>query len=173
MATTEETDYPVTIYVYAELVKQEYSFASDGSEYIPQIILGAGSGSGQDYGKGFIYKAQDGLYIKYLHSQTGEELVIKLTDDGLDLSDFPTVTFKENVVYQGICQLWVQTDPPVGAKTNDVWVDTDDYTRYDKTTLTASTTLSESDSEVITASGTITITMHAATTAGIIKKSTT
>jgi hypothetical protein len=42
--------------------------------------------------------------------------------------------------------------------------------RYEVTTLTADKTLLESDSEVIFAKGAITITLHEATTPGIIKK---
>lgn len=169
-AGTDVTAYPCMIYDYDELVKLEFTFESDGTYYIPKIILGAGSGnpSYPDYAKGYIYKASDGLYIKYLHSTTGEELVIKLTDDGLDLSDFATLTLKENVVFQGMSQLWVQPDTPTAAKTGDAWIDTDDYTERDVVSLSASTTLSKSGhaGKLIKASGTITLTLWSAATAG-------
>lgn len=67
-------------------------------------------------------------------------------------------------------KLYVQPNTPTGAETKSVWIDTDDYTRYDATALTGNTTLDVSDNEVITCSGTITVTLHAGTTAGIIKK---
>jgi len=67
-------------------------------------------------------------------------------------------------------QIYVQDDTPAGAKSKSLWVDTNDYSRYDKTGLTAEATLTESSNEFITASGTFTITLHAATTPGIIKK---
>ena len=51
-----------------------------------------------------------------------------------------------------------------------MWVDTDNYSRYDKAVLSISATLLVSDNEFIVASGTIAITLHAATSAGIIKK---
>ena len=47
---------------------------------------------------------------------------------------------------------------------------TDDYSRYDKTDLTVGTTLTVDSNEFITANGTFTITLHAATQAGVIKK---
>lgn len=168
-ATTHETSYPVTTYEYTELIKAQLAF-DETSNHIPQLIMGAGSGNTANSGKTFIYKATDGFYIDYRHSVTGESTIFKITDDGIDLSLFPTVTYSENVVMNGIPQIWVQDDIPTAAKAKDLWVDTDDYTRYDKTALTASTTLSISDNEVITASGTFTIILHDATTPGIIKK---
>lgn len=67
-------------------------------------------------------------------------------------------------------QIYVQDDTPTGAKSKALWVDTNDYSRYDKTALTAETTLTENSNEFITASGTFTMTLHAATSSGIIKK---
>ncbi len=168
-ATTDETAYPVSTYEYTELIKAQLAF-DETSNHIPQLILGAGSGNTANSGKTFIYKATDGFYIDYRHSLTGESTIFKITDGGIDLSLFPTVTYSENVVMNGIPQIWVQDNIPTAAKAKDLWVDTDDYTRYDKTDLTASTTLSISDNEVITASGTFTIALHNATTSGIIKK---
>lgn len=118
-----------------------------------------------------------------LNNQSNETYVktvdtkIYITDDNENLTE----TLKDHLVgvasdidnlkvaVQGV-MIWVQTDKPIGIKTDDIWVDTDNYTRYDMTALISSTTLSESDNEVITASGTILIALHAATTAGIIKK---
>lgn len=70
----------------------------------------------------------------------------------------------------GGTQIWVQPNLPTTAKTKDVWVDTDDYSRYDATFLSVDTTLGISDSEMIEAMGTINITLHTATSIGIIKK---
>ena len=66
--------------------------------------------------------------------------------------------------------IFVQADEPEDAKTDDIWVDTDDYSRYDITPITAVTTLAVNASEVITVSGTFNLTLHAATAAGIIKR---
>ncbi len=71
---------------------------------------------------------------------------------------------------EGNKQIYVQTTQPTDAVDKDVWIDTDDYSRYDKTALTALATLNLSDNEFITCSGTFTVTLHAGTTAGIIKK---
>ena len=88
----------------------------------PQFIMGAGTGNTADSGKTFLYKAADGFYIDYRHSVTGESTIFKITDDGIDLSMFPTVTYSENVVLN-IPQIWVQPDVPSAAKVKDVWVD--------------------------------------------------
>lgn len=69
-----------------------------------------------------------------------------------------------------LIRLWVQPENPSSARSSDVWIDTDDYSRYDKTALTADTTLTTDSNEFITADGTFTITLHEATSAGIIKK---
>jgi hypothetical protein len=70
----------------------------------------------------------------------------------------------------GASTIYVQSSEPAEAVANDVWVDTDDYSRYDKTALTEAATLATSANEFITASGTFTVTLHAGTSAGIIKK---
>lgn len=160
---TAVTDYPVVVYAYTELVKAQYAFDNTTGTYVPTIILGAGSGTA-NYGKAFIYKDTNGLYIDYYKSTDGTKYTISITDDGIDFGGFPLFTA------DGTPQLWVQAATPTGAKANDVWVDTDNYSRYDVTVLTDDTTLLEGDNEVITASGTITVTLHAETTAGIIKK---
>lgn len=67
-------------------------------------------------------------------------------------------------------RLFVEPSEPVTAKIKDVWVDTDDYSRYDKVVLSVSTTLLVSDEEFIAAYGTIAITLHTAALEGIIKK---
>ena len=167
--TTNVTDYPVMIYEYNELIKSQFAFVHDGVNYTPQLILGTGTGNTEDSGKTFIYKATDGFYIDYRHSVTGESTIFKITDDGIDLSMFPTVTFSEQVVLS-VPQIWVQPDIPSMAKQSDVWVDTDNYTRYDKTELILGSTLAVDSNEFITANGTFTVTLHDATSPGIIKK---
>lgn len=169
--STEITAYPVIVYDYDETIKQTMSFEMDSESgyYVPKLIMGAGSGVG-DNGKAKIYKDGSGFYIDYFGSVTGEKWTIRITDEGIDFSGFPSITYEENVVIQGMTQVWVQTDMPTAAKEKDIWVDTDDYTRYDNTHLTASTVLGTNANEFITAAGAITITLHAATAAGIIKK---
>ena len=90
---------------------------------------------------------------------------------GIDLTDFENVEFAEDVsIGTGLIQLWVQNDVPTAAKLRDVWIDTDNFSRYDKLELSASRNLLVSDNEMIIASGTITITLHNPSTPGIIKK---
>lgn len=168
-ATTDETAYPVYTYIYNENVKLELTFEYDGENYVPKITLGAGTGNG-DYGKAKIYKDATGFYIDYYSSVDGTKFTIKITDDGIDFSGFPTISYSESVVILGLTQVWVQDTMPIGGKVNDIWVDTDDYTRYDLLALTGSATLAISSNEFVTASGTLTVTLHAATYPGIIKK---
>lgn len=167
-ATTSETDFPVMIYTYTEFVKMQVAFVNDGTNYTPQIIMGAGTGNTQDSGKTFIYKATDGFYIEYKHSVTGQSSFIKITDEGIDFSMFPKIIQPQAI--EGVPKLWIQPEVPTEAQIDDAWIDVDDYTRYDKKEVTESTVLVIADYEVIRASGTITITLHEATTAGIIKK---
>ena len=169
---TSITEFPAYTYVYNELTKLEQTFENDGVNYIPKIVLGAGSGvvGHPDYGKGYIYKGATGLYIEYLHSVTGLSRILKLTDEGIDLTDFEAIKYSETIAVTGLPQIWVQTAEPTTAKIKDAWIDTDNYSRYDVTTLTSGTTLLVTNNEVLVASGTFTITLHTATSAGVIKK---
>jgi hypothetical protein len=74
------------------------------------------------------------------------------------------------VIMQAFPQVWVDTEEPAEAKINDLWVDTDDYSRYDILDISTNTTLTSDVAEIITASGTISITLHAASAPGIIKR---
>lgn len=67
-------------------------------------------------------------------------------------------------------QIYVQPLPPSQAKGKDVYIDTDDYSRFDFLTVIASAIISESDSEMINASGNSTITLHSAASPGIVKR---
>lgn len=78
-AATEETAYPVYVYLYNELVKMEQSFETDGTDYVPKITLGAGSSSG-DEGKGIIWKDADGLTLSYLAAGEADPTLITMTD---------------------------------------------------------------------------------------------
>ena len=162
-AITTVTLFPVMTYCYTELIKTAFAFETDGTNYIPQIVLGAGVGDVENphYGKGYIYKASDGLYIKYIHSTLGTELIVKLTDNGIDLTGWEKITLGSATIIDGIPQIWVQTAEPTAAKEKDVWIDTDDYSRYDVTALTGTTTLTASGNEVQTCSGTFTVTLPA------------
>jgi hypothetical protein len=164
--STTETDYPVTVYSYTELIKAQYAFDNTTGTYVPTIILGAGSGTA-NYGKAFIYKDTNGLYIDYYKSTDGTKYTIKITDDGIDFGGFPAVTA------DALHQLWVQSSKPTGAKVNDVWVDTDDPSRYDRLAITATGThtISATTAEFleITGSTAITLTIDAtAATAGTV-----
>lgn len=77
-ASATETVYPVYTYIYTEAVKMDLSFYSDGTNYLPRIILGAGSGDG-DIGKAYIWKDTEGLVLQFNHSAS-RETQLKITD---------------------------------------------------------------------------------------------
>lgn len=78
-ASTDVTDWPVIVYQYLELTKMEEVFAQQGSLYQPQIVLGAGDNNGNS--KGYIYKEQTDLLMRYVNS-AGKNVDIKFTDSG-------------------------------------------------------------------------------------------
>ncbi|MDP4133998.1 MAG: phage tail protein [Bacillota bacterium] len=157
--TTEVTDYPVTIYKYTELVKGQITFERnlETQAYEPKIILGAGTGTGSN-GKAVVWKDGEGLLLSYTKS-TGEEVYIRLGENGI-----------EGIGRTGAALIWVQDDTPTTAQDNDLWVDTDDYTRYDTLSISAARTLTVDDPEVIFANGTFNITLHSTSVPGILKK---
>lgn len=78
-ASTDVTDWPVTIYLYKELIKAQYAFGLTEGVYQPQVILGAGDENGNS--KGYIYKAQQNLLMRYV-SSSGKNVDITWSDDG-------------------------------------------------------------------------------------------
>lgn len=78
-ATTDTTDWPVTVYQYTELVKAQFAFESESGTYVPILTLGAGDNQGNS--KGYIYKGVDALLLQYLNS-AGDTVQISLGDDG-------------------------------------------------------------------------------------------
>lgn len=78
-ASTDVTDWPVTIYLYKELVKAQYAFAEVDGVYQPQVILGAGDENGNS--RGYLYKAQRNLLMRYVTS-AGKNVDITFDDSG-------------------------------------------------------------------------------------------
>jgi hypothetical protein len=167
--TTSETAYPAMQYVYGtQLTKLKLFFEHDGEYYIPKIVFGAGTGTGNN-GKLFMFKDADEFRIDY-NSTTGQTWSIWIDDDGIHFDGVPEIIHETVTKIIGLVQVWVQADTPAGAKVNDLWVDTDDYSRYDVEPLTGAKTLAASDNEVITCNGTFAITLHDASYAGIVKR---
>ena len=82
-ATTDETDWPVYVYVYLELTKAQESFEIKNGEYVPIFSFGAGDENGRN--KGYIQKTQDGLDIVYTPTAGGEIGIKALADGYMDL----------------------------------------------------------------------------------------
>ncbi len=81
-AGTEQTNWPVMVYAYTELVKarfafEEYTTAQGAQTYAPVIQLGAGDQNGNS--KGFFLKEQNELILRYL-TGAGEYTDIRLSD---------------------------------------------------------------------------------------------
>ncbi len=81
-AGTEETEWPVYVWQYVELVKAQFAFeeytTSQGTQtYAPVIQLGAGDENGNS--KGFFLKEQNELILRYL-TGAGEMTDIRLGD---------------------------------------------------------------------------------------------
>lgn len=82
--TTAETDWPVYVYTYDELVKAKFAFEKWGNIYTPVLTMGAGNEQGLN--KGFITKGADGLEIVY-KANTGADIGMRLGNGGyMDLT---------------------------------------------------------------------------------------
>lgn len=79
-STTEDTGLPVTVYVYTEAVKAEFSFYDDTGTYVPRIVMGAGTGTG-DNDKLIFSKPPQEATIKYKTEQ-GKEAGVFFRQDG-------------------------------------------------------------------------------------------
>lgn len=82
MTCVETTPWPVRVYAYKEMTKltirfQTITLTNGTTTYAPVITLGAGDENGNS--KGFIYKRQSDLLIRYLTS-AGEYTDISLND---------------------------------------------------------------------------------------------
>lgn len=71
-------------------------------------------------------------------------------------------------------RIWVQDDTPTNAKDKDVWIDSNDYSRYDIKSVSASATVTAADGEYIELTGTtsgqtLTITSPGATGGACVK----
>lgn len=77
--TTTETSWPVMVYNYKELVKRSIAFESDGKNYVPVDVFGAGDSNGRQQGR--LAKDTDGLLLSY-GSQSGKDLGLHMGDDG-------------------------------------------------------------------------------------------
>lgn len=168
-ASTTVTEWPVYAYDYTETTKLDIAFELEGTSYVPKLVMGAGTGVG-DNGKAKIYKSETGFYIDYYSSTSGEKYTFQITDTGIDFTGFPEINYSEGTAIKGLVQLWVQSTVPTNAKANDVFIDTDDYSRYDKVVVSSDQTLAVNANEIVLVSGTTAVTLHSATVTGIIKK---
>lgn len=64
---TEQTNWPVMVYQYDELVKAEFAFEEESGTYVPVLTLGAGDENG--YTKGILHKSAAGFDITFMDSE--------------------------------------------------------------------------------------------------------
>lgn len=83
-ATTDETDYPVYIYLYNEAVKQMFTFEldSESGNYIPVSVYGTGTGTTSESGKGKIQKTSDSFEMTYTTGDGEDVAGVYFRDDG-------------------------------------------------------------------------------------------
>ncbi len=113
-ATTTVTAYPVMIYVYTEAVKAEISFYDDSGTYVPRLVMGAGTGTG-DNDKLIVYKTTGKAVIEY-YTSDGNRRALEMSTDGI-LSYSPTANGLRNIA--------VGSTAPADPQTNDLWIDTE------------------------------------------------
>jgi len=66
-------------------------------------------------------------------------------------------------------KIYVQDGQPADAKAKSIWIDTDDYSRFDMTAITTTATITNSSPEYIKCSGAFTVTLSANATSGVVK----
>lgn len=116
VVTLNESDYPVLMYKYEEVIKAKISFDNVGGIYTPRITLGAGDGVTDKSAKAEIYKGQTGLEVNYYKSNTGDQLQLILSDEGIIQTG--------NTGAVGIRNIAISAEPPASPQMNDLWIDT-------------------------------------------------
>jgi len=115
--TDEITDWPVYQYKYIEYTKLKVFFEEIGGNEIPIIELGAGDEVLPLSGKARIYKDVDGLKISFFKNNTGEEVQLRVTDNGIEQVGSTGAKGMRNIAIDSIA--------PTGPQLNDLWIDTD------------------------------------------------
>lgn len=125
--TPNVTEWPVMVPVYDLITKLEFFFdGEDGTAKIPKIVLGAGVGDPEhpDRGKGFIYKDEEGLLLKYKKSDSSEASIY-LSEDGTVQSG--------NTGEQGLRNIYISDTEPSNPQENDLWINTGDDSAVETT----------------------------------------
>lgn len=123
MTSTEQTEWPVMVYVYDELVKASFRFdqipMGGGYTYAPRLVFGAGDPAGNS--KGYVYKDLNGLSVVYRQSGTGNLLKLELRDDGAYLNGVKVEMDGDIARVNGI-GLKVVDDYPETEKSNVLYI---------------------------------------------------
>lgn len=98
-----ETDYPVMVYTYTELIKASWEFEWQGDTAIPVMTWGAGIGSGNN-GKVRMWKDISKFVIEYTNDSGASTAALTLNPDGtisgvaVGVDEFPS-TMTDGVLY--------------------------------------------------------------------------
>lgn len=110
-----QTGIPVMVYVYQELVKAEFRFSPvsvNGVETVmPVMVWGTGSGV-DDNAKCYLYKAPDGMYLRYHKSDGSGVAALTLCDSGVVVGDASAGV--RNIVEVSASQFDPEAPYPVG-----------------------------------------------------------
>lgn len=82
-ASTETTDWPVTVYQYTELTKAEFSFFNESGTYVPKLVMGAGDNNGRT--KGILHKSANGFDISFTDSNGNDQGILMNSAGYMDL----------------------------------------------------------------------------------------
>jgi hypothetical protein len=156
--TNDVNEFPVTTFDYTERSKLKIYF-DESDNNVPIIEMGVGTGNvlHPEYGRGFIMKDSGGSRDRYITSEGVTQDIYNCEEGIVQIGNTGPV---------GLRNIAISDDAPVSAQTNDLYIATNDYSRYDSTNITTSTTLLSNCSEVIICNSAtpITLTLYAAST---------
>lgn len=104
--TTTETNWPVMVYTYTEQVKRSIAFESNGDQYVPVDVFGAGNADGTNQAR--MLKSTEGLELTYV-APNGLQAGLKAGTSGyldlyglrrtvgLNFAGWETGSFKESI----------------------------------------------------------------------------
>lgn len=153
--TTDITDYPVYIYDYDEVTKLKMHFDEAEPNKLPFFIFGQGTSETDPLrGKGYIYKDETGLIVEYVEQVYGTSKRIRLDDDGIHQIG--------NDGEIGLRNIHICDAEPATPQIRDLWIDTNDFSRYDIQVVDSDITLEVGCPEVIITSGVTAVTLFTA-----------
>jgi len=134
------TPYPVLQYKYDKYVKMSlFHYIDSVTGYAnPKIVFGAGTGNDSypDRAKAFLYKTDDEFILEYM--TTFDQLnSIKIGEYGINIGGQVIKLNGKDYSSDQMVRVWVAESFPPEATENDLLVDTNDWRRYLKKSVTS------------------------------------